>query len=283
MTVHAAKGLEFPVVFVVNLGKGSGGSRDPIRVVAPPFAEDDLAGQGPGSVAVGDHVSEADRDVEAKDHEETKRLLYVALTRARDRLYLGATRPSGALTMAKGSLGRILPASLVAAMASPSGDEDVTWAGESATHRLRRVPTPDGAPTIWRPALHERTRLDDFAPLPPSGVPRLWADAAAEDDQASQVARQIASHPGLRDVMASGRAVFAVPFSTVQPGGAILRGRIDCVVVSDQLMTVLELKTGAPHPDHERQLAVCVEALRARHPGVKVEGRLVYPIRVASA
>ena len=34
MTVHAAKGLEFPVVFIVNLGKGSGGNRDDIRVVA---------------------------------------------------------------------------------------------------------------------------------------------------------------------------------------------------------------------------------------------------------
>ena len=31
MTVHAAKGLEFPVVFIVNLGKGAGGSRAPIR------------------------------------------------------------------------------------------------------------------------------------------------------------------------------------------------------------------------------------------------------------
>jgi ATP-dependent exoDNAse (exonuclease V) beta subunit len=34
MTVHAAKGLEFPVVFAVNLARGTGGFRDPIRVVA---------------------------------------------------------------------------------------------------------------------------------------------------------------------------------------------------------------------------------------------------------
>src|SRR5262249_35924497 len=34
MTVHAAKGLEFPVVFVVNMNRGTGNARAPIRVSA---------------------------------------------------------------------------------------------------------------------------------------------------------------------------------------------------------------------------------------------------------
>ena len=34
MTIHAAKGLEFPVVFVVNLSRGTGGRRHAIRVVS---------------------------------------------------------------------------------------------------------------------------------------------------------------------------------------------------------------------------------------------------------
>ena len=88
MTVHAAKGLEFPVVFVVNLARGSGNRRDPVRLTADP------AGHG-GSVAVGDFQSDADDDHAAREREETKRLLYVALTRARDRLYLGTVLKEG--------------------------------------------------------------------------------------------------------------------------------------------------------------------------------------------
>jgi ATP-dependent helicase/nuclease subunit A len=99
MTVHAAKGLEFPIVFVVNMGRGTGNQRAPIRVAD---------GDEP-SVAVADYQSDADEDAVARDREETKRLLYVALTRARDRLYLSATIKDGACRMGRGSLGEVLP------------------------------------------------------------------------------------------------------------------------------------------------------------------------------
>jgi ATP-dependent helicase/nuclease subunit A len=100
MTVHAAKGLEFPIVFVVNLGRGTGGFRPAIRVSET---------GGDASVAIADYQSEADEDATAREREETKRLLYVALTRARDRLYLSATVQEGKLRAGRGSLGEVLP------------------------------------------------------------------------------------------------------------------------------------------------------------------------------
>ena len=114
MTVHAAKGLEFPIVFVVNMGRGTGGFRAPIRVT------DDASGEA--SVAIADYQSEADEDVSTREREESKRLLYVALTRARDRLYLSATVKDGVCRTGRGSLGEVLPSRVRARFAAAVQD-----------------------------------------------------------------------------------------------------------------------------------------------------------------
>jgi len=123
MTVHAAKGLEFPIVFVVNMGRGTGGARPPIRVA------DSAAGEA--TVAIADYQSEADEDARARDLEESKRLLYVALTRARDRLYLSTTVKDGVARMGRGSLGEPLPA-FVCAMFTAAASNAVMADGSMA-------------------------------------------------------------------------------------------------------------------------------------------------------
>ena len=132
MTVHAAKGLEFPVVFLVNLERGAGGGRSPIRVI-----ED---GAGDVSVSIGDYLSEADEDLIVREREETKRLLYVAVTRARDRLYLAAACEGERLRPARGSLGEVLPPTLTMVIAAARDKADgavLEWQGATARHPLR--------------------------------------------------------------------------------------------------------------------------------------------------
>ena len=134
MTIHAAKGLEFPIVFVVNLSKGATGIPKPMRV----SGED---------VAVGPFVSETDEDEKTREREETKRLLYVALTRARDRLYLASALKDGTIHAGRGSLAEVLPASICAAFsaaAAGSGDSIDWMAPSGRTYRFRICRTAAG-------------------------------------------------------------------------------------------------------------------------------------------
>ncbi len=131
-TVHAAKGLEFPVVFLVDAGRGAGAAAPPVRVTAD-------AGDGEPSVSVWPFRTDADRDRHLADLEESKRLLYVAVTRARDRLYFSASAAAGAFEPGRGSLGEVFPASFVAALGRAAGAAEpvVDWVAASGrTHRL---------------------------------------------------------------------------------------------------------------------------------------------------
>ncbi|MBP1612218.1 MAG: addA 2, partial [Acidobacteria bacterium] len=146
MTVHAAKGLEFPVVFVVNLARGSGGPKAPIRVAERAAPED--------AVAVGDFETEFDADQAAREREEAKRLMYVALTRARDRLYLVSATERGVFKPKKGSLGEVLPESIrrVFGLASSVTDDGagVVWTAGTGTAHHFRVCAPTTAPEPGR-------------------------------------------------------------------------------------------------------------------------------------
>jgi ATP-dependent helicase/nuclease subunit A len=168
MTVHASKGLEFPVVFVVNLAKGATGPPRPIRVIA------DGEGGEP-SVSVGPFVSETDEAEREREKHETRRLLYVALTRARDRLYLSSVVKNGVLQPGRGSLGEVLPDSIrhLFSRAAASADASVQWTGSKGQPfewRICGVPapvvTPDGADETTVEGAESDSSLDRFGPLP---------------------------------------------------------------------------------------------------------------------
>jgi DNA helicase-2/ATP-dependent DNA helicase PcrA len=82
MTVHAAKGLEFPVVFVMRIGSGS----------LPSYYHEELV-EFPAALRHKDTIDDDDPKVVTK--QEERRLFYVAITRAEDQLILCGKKGSG--------------------------------------------------------------------------------------------------------------------------------------------------------------------------------------------
>jgi len=183
MTVHASKGLEFPIVFVVNMAKGATGPPKPIRVIA--------GGDGEASVSVGPFVSELDEADRAREKHETRRLLYVAFTRARDRLYLASALKEGALVPGRGSLAEVLPDSLKGLFVRADGvlpDMDtVAWTGASGRtfefRVCRAAPVEAGTAPAVAEHRHRATSV------------RLRVPLAAENTTPSRSAVSVTADP----------------------------------------------------------------------------------------
>ncbi|HEY7630705.1 MAG TPA: UvrD-helicase domain-containing protein [Thermoleophilaceae bacterium] len=85
MTIHAAKGLEFPVVCVADLGRTTHRDDDALRVT-----EDGRVGLSVASMAGGKTKAMALEEIEEEQaqlaEQEERRVFYVAMTRAREHL-----------------------------------------------------------------------------------------------------------------------------------------------------------------------------------------------------
>ena len=93
MTVHGAKGLEAPIVFLpdtcttASAGRSGGGPIPLSTVLRPEQTAEPFVWQVKGSSRLGP-IASAKAVLDEKERFERDRLLYVAMTRARDRLYV---------------------------------------------------------------------------------------------------------------------------------------------------------------------------------------------------
>jgi ATP-dependent helicase/nuclease subunit A len=189
MTVHAAKGLEFPIVFVTHLTRGTGGRGDPVVIVP-------AGPTGRTLVSVGGSLAEAGAAVQERDREETKRLLYVAVTRARERLYLAAVLKHGKFRPGTGSLAEVLPPSLRDAFVQAAKGAGVEWRAESGgVHALRVVAV------AAQPA--EEVDAGDGSPAPGAST----SEAIPPGDRRPTDFGPLADAAGQRRVAAAGRAM----------------------------------------------------------------------------
>jgi len=97
MTVHGAKGLEAPIVVLIDGCEVLG--RDPPLIPLPlDSSGNSLPVWSPGKMSDSDRIAQAREALHLKGLEEHHRLLYVAMTRAKDRLVIAPYMTSGRTT-----------------------------------------------------------------------------------------------------------------------------------------------------------------------------------------
>ena len=82
----------------------------------------------------------------------------------------------------------------------------------------------------------------------------------------------------MASLLSSGERLHEVPFALRRHGASSCTAPSTRSCAGDEGVTVVEIKTGRRAPEHERQLALYLEAATALFPApTRVDGVLVYP------
>ncbi len=162
MTAHSAKGLEFPVTIIAAMDKGTQRSSAPVTFT-PKFGLGLKWNDPPGDKGIKDSwQTRNSEEIATREKEESNRLLYVAMTRAKEHLILSYSvndrKPS--------NWAKLVEMRLPAALPGVEGDPPVLTASHTVDER-------DASVAIARPPITEQhdsavnvTSLTLFAQCP---------------------------------------------------------------------------------------------------------------------
>ena len=286
MTIHQSKGLEFEAVFVPSVVEGRlpQSNRSPRFELPPSVLEPLVRGR---------------EDVIA----EERRLLYVAMTRARRRLYLSAAdhydggrrwresrfleevRAAGRRTVAERRFPET-PASAVAPSAN-GGAARVQLSYSAITayrdcprqywyRHVQRLPSPQSAEAVHGVVLHEAMRRagEERQKGKAISAARLktilddvWSETRFPDERRAATFRRIGASQleayRKRGGFDATPAFVEHPFSVAVDGWA-LRGVIDRIDRTAEGWRIIDYKSGRPIARRRRDLQVALYALGAR-------------------
>jgi len=251
-------GLEFDSVFLVNMHQ-----RRREDTSLPRIRE--LRDGGIEVTALGAAEGEADELAKEPNRveEEEKRLLYVALTRARRRLGLSAVTADG--FEPERSLLGLLPQSFQGRFRETldAGSEvsEVEWRG----HPLRILRPAEGRKFHRRdPERRDRLRLEPLSPDACEAIEEAQGEQGASRDDI----------PAPPELLGSGEVHRMVPFALAR-GAAVVRGVIDLLVVEADKATAIERLPGPPSAEQRSRMEICLEAVETLAPGRVVTGFFV--------
>ena len=337
MTVHGSKGLQSPVVILADA------CVDPARARGTSACLR-LSDEGPTIPIFRPRKDELCEPLksqleaqDALDRREHWRLLYVAMTRAEERLYIGGSLgPADKKGPAEASWYSAVQTSFsglgsdweddpiwgrarrfgdpeIAARAAgvqPAGRsmEFPAWLKQPAPAESRPprplVPSSTGEDNVADPPpspemrlaaergrlLHQLfERLPGVAPADRAALAEAWLERSAgvEDPQLRRRlvtdACRIISIPEYADIF-SPDALAEAPIAAVTPGGAVVTGTVDRLLVTEGAVRLVDFKTGRAVPSapdqvpaaHLRQMAAYVSALEVIFPGRRIAAALLY-------
>ena len=286
MTIHAAKGLEFPVVFVSALHRLPD-RRKPAIVVSRDLGlgvkwRNPVTGEG-----CSDSVhSELSRQIELKEKAEENRLLYVAMTRAQDRLILSHAESK------RSSPWRKLAESVVAESAAPPESSAGASAAAIATEEVLEPPVVSGqydsAVAVTSVAMFQAcprryylSRYLGLEAMPDrsaTGAIELGLDvhsALAGQDVESDEAKELASRFHSSDLGRRAQAATHIEREfdfLFEIDDVIVRGQIDLWFEECEELVIVDYKTDRDESASEgyalqlRLYALALERYAGRHP-----------------